>query len=137
VATIVCGVDDSPGAVEALRVARLLSTNFDVRLVLAHVAGGWASEAGESLTTNQARQGGNGLLEHASREHSLEADRRVEIGEPAEALARIAVEEGATLIVVGSRREGWRRPRSRNGVASELAVTAPCPVVVVPPPARR
>jgi nucleotide-binding universal stress UspA family protein len=137
VATIVCGVDDSLGAVEAVRVARILSEDFDVRLVLAHVAGGWASDVGESVTTSQARQGGNRLLEDASREHSPEAERRVEIGEPAETLARIAVEEGATLIVVGSRREGWRRPRIRSGVAGDLAITAPCPVVVVPPPARR
>jgi nucleotide-binding universal stress UspA family protein len=137
VATIVCGVDDSPGAIEAVRVARILSADFDVRLVLAHVAGGWASDAGESLTTNQARQGGNRLLEDAAREHGLDAERRVEIGVPAEALARIAVEEGATLIVVGSRRKGWRRPRICGGVAGDLAVTAPCPVVVVPPPARR
>ncbi len=135
-ATIVCGIDDSPGAVEALRVASALSAHLDVRLVLAHVAGGWAGGADESLTTNQARQGGNRLVERTAREYNLEAERRVEVGEPAEALARIAAEEGATLIVVGSRRQGRRRPKLRSGLAGELAATAPCPVVVVPPPAR-
>jgi nucleotide-binding universal stress UspA family protein len=138
VATIVCGIDDSPGAVEAVRVARALSTGFDVRLVLAHVASGWAaSGADESLTTTEARQGGTRLLERAAREHGLEAEQRVEVGEAAEALSRIAAEEGATMIVVGSRRHGRRQPKLRSALARDLAATAPCPVVVVPPPPRR
>jgi nucleotide-binding universal stress UspA family protein len=136
-ATIVCGIDDSPGAVEALRVARVLSADFAVRLVLAHVAGGWADGPDESLTTNHARKGGNRLLERTADEHDLEAERRVELGEPAEALARIAAEEGATLIVVGSRRHGRWRARLRSGLAGDLVETAPCPVDVEPPPARR
>jgi nucleotide-binding universal stress UspA family protein len=136
VATIVCGIDDSPGAIEALRVASALSADLAVRLVLAHVAGGWGG-ADESLSTKGAREGGNRLLERTAREYSLEAERRVEVGEPAEALARIAAEEAATLIVVGSRRQGWPRPRLRSSLAGELVATASCPVVVVPPPARR
>jgi nucleotide-binding universal stress UspA family protein len=135
-AAIICGLDDSTGAVEALRVASVLSVDFDVRLVLAHVAGGWGAGADESLTTSQARRGGDQLLERTAREHNLAAERRVEVGEPAEALARVAAEEAATLIVVGSRRQGRRRPRLRSGLAGDLAAIAPCPVVVVPPPAR-
>jgi nucleotide-binding universal stress UspA family protein len=135
-ATIICGIDDSPGAVEALRVASALSADFDVRLVLAHVAGGWPAGRDESLTTHQARQGGNRLLERTAGEHNPEAERRVEVGEPAEALARIAAEEAATLIVVGSRRQGRLRPGLRSGLAGDLAAAAPCPVVVVPPPTR-
>jgi nucleotide-binding universal stress UspA family protein len=136
VAAIVCGIDDSPGALEALRVASELSAQFQARLVVAHIANGWAG-GGESLTANQGRQGGNRLLERAAREQNLDAERRVEVGEPAEALARIASEEAATLIVVGSRGEGWRRPRLRSRLAADLAASAACPVVVVPPPARR
>jgi nucleotide-binding universal stress UspA family protein len=143
VATIVCGIDDSPGADEALRVARTLSTNLNLRLVLAHVAAGWNVAAGwtqgadESVSTNQARQGGDRLLERAAREHNLEAERRVELGEPAEVLAQIAAEEAATLIVLGSRRQGRLRPALRSGLAGELAASAPCPVVIVlPPPGR-
>lgn len=137
-ATIVCGIDDSPGAVEAVRVASALSAGFDVRLVLAHVAAGWsASGADESLTASQARQGGARLLERTAREHDLEAEQRVEVGEPAEALSRIAAEEGASMIVVGSRRQGRRQAKLRSALAADLAATAPCPVVVVPPPPRR
>jgi nucleotide-binding universal stress UspA family protein len=136
-ATIVCGIDDSPGAVEAVRVASALGAKLDVRLVLAHVAAGWPAGADESLSTKQARQGGNRLLERTAREHSLEAERRLDFGEPAEALARIAGEEAATLIVVGSRRQGRWRPRLRSGLAEDLAATAPCPVLIVPPPTPR
>jgi nucleotide-binding universal stress UspA family protein len=120
VATIVCGIDDSAGARQALRVAHTLSTEFDVRLVLAHVADGWARSSDESVTTNQGRQGGRRLLEHAAREHNLEAERRVEVGEPAEELARIAAEEAAILIVLGSRRQGWRRSTLRSGIANDI-----------------
>jgi nucleotide-binding universal stress UspA family protein len=137
VATMVCGIDDSPGAVEALRVARTLSSELNLRLVVAHVAPGWAAGADESLTTNQARKGGDRLLERAAREHNLQAERRVEVGEPAETLAQIATEEAATVIVVGSRRQGRLRPGLRSGLADELAGSAPCPVLVVPPSLRR
>ena len=44
-AAIVCGIDNSPGAIEALRVAGALSAQFDARLVLAHIADGWISPA--------------------------------------------------------------------------------------------
>lgn len=135
-AAIVCGIDGSAGAQEALRVASTLSAQFKARLVLAHVASGWAG-SDESVTTNQGRQGGNRLLESAARSQNLDADRRLEVGEAAEGLARIAAEEAATLIVVGSRSEGWPRPRFRSRLAADLAASASCPVVVVPPPARR
>jgi nucleotide-binding universal stress UspA family protein len=136
-ATIVCGIDDSPAAFEALRVANVLSAEVNARLVLAHAAGGRTADTDESLTTNQARQSGNPLLERAAREHNPQAERRVEVGEPAEALARIAAEEAAILIVVGSPRRHLLRGRLRGRLAGDLAATAPCPVVVVPPPTRR
>lgn len=134
---IVCGIDDSAAALEALRVASTLSAHFKARLVLAHIADGWGAGGDESVTTSQGRQGGHRLLERAAQEHSPAAERRVEVGEPAEALARIASEEAATLIVVGSRAQGWRRPRLRSSLADDLAASAPCPVVIVPPPAGR
>jgi nucleotide-binding universal stress UspA family protein len=133
-----CGIDDSPGAVEALRVARALSFGFDVRLLLAHVAcGGPASGTDGSLTARQAREGGVRLIERTAGVYEFEAEQRVEVGEPAEALSRIAAEEGATMIVVGSRRQGRRQPKLRSALAADLAATAPCPVVVAPPPPRR
>jgi nucleotide-binding universal stress UspA family protein len=137
VATIVCGIDDSPAAFEALRVASVLSAQVDARLVLAHAAGVSATGADQRLATDQACLGGNRLLERVAREHNPTAERRVEVGDPTDALARIAAEEAATLIILGSRRQRLLRGRLRRGLAHELAATAPCPVVVVPPLARR
>jgi nucleotide-binding universal stress UspA family protein len=136
-ATIVCGIDDSPAAFEALRVANVLSAGVDARLVLAHAASGWTAATDESVTTNQARQGANRLLERAAREHNPQAERRVEVGEPAEALARIAAEEAAILIIVGSSSRRLLRGRRRSGLPGDLVAIARCPIVVVPPPARR
>jgi len=48
-----------------------------------------------------------------------------------------ASEEAATLIVLGSRQRGWRRPQLQSRLAGQLAATAPCPVVVVPPAPHR
>jgi nucleotide-binding universal stress UspA family protein len=137
VAAIVCGIDDSPGAREALRVASALSVRFGARLVLAHVADGFATAGDESLTTNLGRRGGERLLEEAARRQRVQVENRVEVGDPAETLARIAAEEAASLIVLGSRRRGRLRPRLRSAVADELAAAAPCPVVVVPPATPR
>jgi nucleotide-binding universal stress UspA family protein len=139
VATIVCGIDDSPAAFEALRVASALSAQVDARLVLAHAAGSSTAGADQGgLTTDQACLGGNRLLERAAHEHNPTAERRVEVGDPSDALARIAAEEAATLIILGSRSRRLLRGRLRRGLAHELAATAPCPVVVVvPPPVRR
>lgn len=52
---------------------------------------------------------------------ALQAERHVEVDEPAEGLTQIAAQEAATLIVVGS-----RRGRKRT-----------LPVVIVPPPLQR
>jgi nucleotide-binding universal stress UspA family protein len=130
--TIVCGVEDTPEAVEALRVAAVLSRQLGLRLVLAHVVRGYEPTGGP------ARREAEALLERVAGMHGLErdADRRAELGEPAETLSRIAAEEGATLIVLGTARRRRGRP-VRSGLADELAGAATCPVVVVPCTPRR
>ncbi len=134
--TILCGVDRSPGAAAALAVARELSRQLGARLVIAHVAEGYRlPEGAESLTGIQARRGATRLLDEVAREHSLgrEVDHRAEVGEPAERLVTIAAEEGADLIIVGSRHQGRRRARLVSNLAAKLTSTTRRPVVVVPP----
>jgi nucleotide-binding universal stress UspA family protein len=138
-ATIVCAVDDSPGAAVAVAVAKELAAALDLRLILAHVAHGYRLDSGgESLTGVQGRRGGARLLERLVGEHGLRggAEQRVEVGDPVEELSRIAREEAAAVMVVGSRTRGLRR-RLQSTLAGELAQTAPCPVLVVPPASRR
>ncbi len=133
-ATIVCGVDGSPGAGEAVRVASRLSEALGLRLVLAHVAA-----RSEGLRGMPDQDGATRLLERVAQEHGLngDVDRRTEMGDRATGLARIAAEEAATFIVVGSGSEFRRRRSLRFGLIAELNGTASCPVLVVPPAPRR
>lgn len=70
--TIVCAVDDSPGAAEAIEVAAALSSGLGLRLVLAHVVDGYRRANGVGTGGTQADRRGQRLLERVARQHSLE-----------------------------------------------------------------
>jgi nucleotide-binding universal stress UspA family protein len=134
--TIVCAVDDSPEAEEALRVAVRLSDDSGLRLVVVHVE----ERAGTgSNRRGVAEQRGRQLLERLLASQGLNGpvDRRVEVGERANELVRVAAEEAASVIVVGSRSRHWWRRRRTSRLTADLVATAACPVVVVPPARRR
>jgi nucleotide-binding universal stress UspA family protein len=141
VATIVCAIDDSPGSLEALRVASELSESLGVRLVLAHVARRNQHSTDRALSDSQARDRAESLLTRVCRERGLDGrvDRRAEVGNCATELARIASEEAAAVLVVGSRGSRTLRRGLVGDLAAELSCASACPVVVVPapPPASR
>lgn len=133
---IICAIEATPEADEALRAAVRLSRDARLRLVLVHVEESAGTDpAGRSAAQRRGRQ----LLERAAASQGVEgeADLRVELGEPARSLARVAAEEAASVIVLGSRRLHWWQRRPVSGLSAVLAATAPCPVAVVPQPARR
>jgi nucleotide-binding universal stress UspA family protein len=134
--TLVCAVDDSSEAEEALRIAARLSAEAGFRLVVAHVDD--TVGAGSSFRRG-ARERGRQLLDRILAAQGLNGsvDRRLEVGAPAHELARVAAEEAAKLILVGSRRHRWWRRGGTSRLATDLAATAECPVVVVPPAAPR
>lgn len=111
---IVCGVDGSRAAEAALEVARRLSSLLGLRLVVAHVADQRQLEPIEIAPGPP------------------DADHRVGVGLPADELAAIADEEGAELIVVGSRGRGTLKTALFGSVSGRLAEIARCPVVIVP-----
>jgi nucleotide-binding universal stress UspA family protein len=130
--TIVCAVNETAGAGEALRAASRLSGRFGTRLVVVHVV--------EELPLSpaarrEARAGGMRLVDRVLAEQGVTvADRRVATGDPAEHIGRIADEERAALVVVGSQPNGRRpRPPLRSRLATELPRMTSVPVVVVPP----
>lgn len=133
--TLVCAVDDSPEAAEALRVAARLSRDAGLRLVVVHVED--TVGAGSALR-GTAPQRGRQFLDRLLAMQDLNGgvDRRVEVGAPAKELARVAAEEAASLILVGSRRRRWWRSRT-SSLTADLSATAGCPVVIVPPAAPR
>ena len=134
--TLVCAVDNSPEAEEALRVATRLSREADLRLVVVHVED--TIGAGQHVR-RAASERGRQLLDRLLTTQGLNggADRRIEVGAPAKELARVAAEEAASVILVGSRqRRCWRRSGTSR-LAADLSATAGCPVFVVPPVAPR
>lgn len=122
---IVCGIDGSEMSLRALAAALELVVPLSARLVLVHVA---ADEAGR-------RQGELVLAEAAvASQLGTGVDRVVVVGSPARELARLAEEWEASLLVVGSRGRGRIATAVLGSVALGLLESAPCPVVVVPPP---
>jgi len=110
--TIVCGVTGATAARDASELAAALAARLGLRLVLVH-----ASREGEP--------GPAGADEV-----------RVVQGNPAQALAEVADEEGADLIVLGSRTAGLGRRLLRSGLATELEAATHVPVLVAPPSTR-
>jgi nucleotide-binding universal stress UspA family protein len=113
--TIVCVVDDLAAAEAALQVARALADRINARILLVNVV----HDADEA----EAADG------------DADEQQRVAGGDPAEAVARIATDEAADLIVLGARR-GLRAGTFRSALAEDLAATAACPVVLAPPQPR-
>src|SRR6266702_4092583 len=133
--TIICTIDDSEGVDAAVQVARRLAERFDARMLLVSIADGFGAktENGEGLSARQARAGAEQRLERIVTEHDLpHEEHRVSVGDPVEAVAMIAAEEAADLIVVGASR-GLLGHALRSPLARGLAATASWPVLVSPP----
>jgi nucleotide-binding universal stress UspA family protein len=148
--SIVCGVDGSADSQAALAVATDLAERLRLRLIMANVVEpipapyvGVASLGGPMprallSTTNQQEEAADGLLVELSTAMGLEqADRRVVVGYAAERLADLADEEGAEMIVVGSRGRGAFKAAFLGSVSTSLIGVARCPVLVVPPDVSR
>lgn len=56
---------------------------------------------------------------------------RVELGDPGQRICDVAVEEGAELIILGSRDRGWLERIFSPSVSGYVVSHAPCPVLVV------
>jgi|SRR5689334_11391736 nucleotide-binding universal stress UspA family protein len=112
--TIVCGVTGTAAARDASELAAAVAARLGLRLVLVHVSDGRAP-----------RPAGG-----------AESEVRVIRGTPAQALAEVADEEGADLIVLGSRAAGLRRRLLRSGLVRDLEAATHVPVLVAPPSTR-
>jgi nucleotide-binding universal stress UspA family protein len=140
--SIVCGVDGSRDARVALRLAAQLASRLGLRLVVAHVVQPPAPAPGIGPTARQLMTapvdalvaGGEALVNRILEEERLgAAERRVDLGFPADRLADVADEEAAALIVVGSRGRGAFKAALLGSVSADVIGVARCPVLVVPP----
>ena len=142
---IVCGVDGSADSQAALGVASDLAARLRLRLIVANVVEPSPTPyAGASLggvmpqpqlpAYDRQEEAARGLLTDLSDAMGLKGtDHRVVNGYPAERLADLADEEGAELIVVGSRGRGAFKAAFLGSVSTSLIGVARCPVLVVPP----
>ncbi len=145
--SIVCGVDGSANSVAALEVAAGLASRLGIRLVVAHVAepaavpyaaavpfGGTAGYDAVMEAVESREEKGKRLLEQIVTETGLVgAECRAVVGVAPERLADLADEEGAELIVVGSRGRGAFKSAFLGSVSNDLLGVARCPVLIVPP----
>jgi nucleotide-binding universal stress UspA family protein len=141
--TIVCGVTDSEAGRGALALAAELSERLGLRLVLVHVADGIAPlDVNGASSESVSSTDGNGaarLVARLAAEHGVAstAEWRSAVGDAAALLGRIAAEEAADLIVVGSRTRGRLRRGLESRLAQQLETETPVPVLIAPPRTRR
>jgi nucleotide-binding universal stress UspA family protein len=149
--SIVCGVDGSPDSKLALGVAAQFARGLGVKLIVVNVVDYVAdpvvpafayapmaplTEFGPPMTerrTDADMEASEALLEHIVAEAGVEgAELRTMLGIPAERLAELADDEGADLIVVGSRGRGAFKAAFLGSVSNSLIGIARCSVLVVP-----
>lgn len=135
--TIVCGVSGTAEGRAAADVASALGARLGMRLVLVSVLDGLSPAARDSVTGRQRRTGVERMLREIAREIGDGTEARIVHGPRAEALAQIAAEEGADVIVVGARPAGLGSRKLRSTLARELEAVTPVPVLVAPPSTRK
>ncbi len=124
--SIVCGVGGSTSGKRAARVARILSSQLGLRLVLVRVLGSPDDKVGAVARRLERLSG-------LTTEIDCGAAWLARVGYPADRLVAAAVDEAASFIVFGS---GGPHPSIFGDMLAEVSRRAPCPVVVVPPDAE-
>ena len=112
--TIVCDVTDPLEGRSAAQFASALAARLGLRVVFASV---------DAVP--------------AAHEPGGDVEVRLAHGDHAEALARVAAEEGADLVIVGSRAVGFGGRNLRCRLAKDLEAATPVPVLVAPPSTRK
>ena len=141
--TIVCGLDGSAAAITALRSAAELAHGLGGRLLALHVRAATPTQLAPSIGGPRqpfvepldAARAAVALVERpvADLDPGVPTTMRIESGNPAACLARVAAETGHGIVVVGSHRHGLLRSALLGSVSLRLAATAPVPVMIVPP----
>jgi nucleotide-binding universal stress UspA family protein len=135
--TIVCGIDASPGARSALRVATELAEVLRLRVVAVHAADSFDHDQklDEPHAILHVRGSAERVLANVLYDEQLvgSVDWRAEVGNVAERLVAVAADERALLILLGARSKGKARTFLRSRLAREIVRRSSVPVMVVPP----
>jgi len=137
--TVVVAVDGSPSSERALEYGVQIARENSSHLVLAHV-----TELVAGRSASPVRIGEQQLVEQLSaRAAALSKDgtpgaefksTTAALGGPAHAIAEIAEEAGADLLITGTRGHTGLTGLVVGGVAQRILHLAPCPVLIVPEP---
>lgn len=140
-AVVVCGADGSFASVRAAREAGEVAARLSGRVVLAHVLADpppeaplWSQPGSVDVLADARRSCRERLVGPAvgaASRAAAGARARYLAGDPVRALDRLAAEESAALIAVGSHGLG-ERPALRGSVSRGLIRVAGRPVLVVP-----
>jgi nucleotide-binding universal stress UspA family protein len=139
----VCGLDGSPESENALRVAARLRRILDLRLVLVHVEalaafvpaapGAAPPPLDPREDIEPRRRAAAAVISRVAdrADVAIDAEERVEAGEPSGVIDAVAEEEDAAMIVVGTHARGALEGAARGSVSSRLAASASRPVLLV------
>jgi nucleotide-binding universal stress UspA family protein len=147
---VLCGMDGSDGALDALRIAADLAARLGHPLVIVHATSGAPARhppsggglappvsysgprSAEEIDEGELRRRIEPVVSGAGLD-SAQVPLHIEAGDPAEVLRAGAASHRAELLVVGSRGRSPVRAALLGSTSHSLAGDAPCPVLVVPP----
>ena len=133
---VVVGYDGSPHSLRAARHAAALAARLRRELVLLHVTTGEGVKADEALARDLYAAGVRGLGDEPGRPGlDLTVRIAVEDGDPVQVLAAVGREEGAALLVTGTRGRNALSSALLGSVSVGLVSAAGRPVGLVPPTA--
>jgi nucleotide-binding universal stress UspA family protein len=134
--TIVVGYDETEPAKRALERAADLTQAFASRLIVTSVAPRMVGTPRSMGAVDPVDPPEKHVeeLEHAReylRSRNVEADYRPALGEPADTIVELAEEEGADLIVVGTREPNVLERLLGQSVSGSVSRQAHCDVLIV------
>lgn len=130
---ILVAIDGSPDADAALAHAATLARDQNARITLLTVAGAAATPVGAGAAAPDPAAVHSDVLRRAtdSVPDDVGVTTRLERGDPAETILRIAAEEDHDLIVLGSHGHGRIRRALLGSVSERVLATAATPVLLM------
>jgi nucleotide-binding universal stress UspA family protein len=124
---VICAIDDDGLARDVLVTAAALADRLNARLTVVHSAHADSFITGEAHRT--AIERGDELVDRLTAGYRVD-ERVVEVGDPGRLIAALAT-EGASMVVLGTRRRAALRAAILGSVSHAVIAQAPCPVVTV------
>ena len=125
---VICAVDRDSLAPDVIATASVVAAQLAVPLTVVHSPVPDVFLSGEARRVAMER--GNAFLDDLSVGYAVD-ERIVDLDDPARLVAAVA-KEGATMIVIGTRRRGGLRSALLGSVSRAVIESAECPVLTGP-----